>query len=225
MTITTETPSRRAALGVLASIPAMALPAVAMAGSETAGGLSAHPDADIFALAARCEAAEKHFNATGGAYDVAMLAEPHDQAAMDEAFRLQGIALDDLGDATLPLVWARATTFAGLLAKARALRCLLPEDTRIAIEDALQDTGIFGDEAASLTSLATWSRWPGRARDDHHNKPPHRPGRCPRRCGHRHGHASLIGRARAVGQRSRGPRPLAWSPGKLPDGDVGGEWR
>jgi hypothetical protein len=149
MQIETVTPSRRAALGALASIPALAIPAGAM--SATAGGLSAHPDADIFALAARCEAAEKHFNVTSDAYGVAEFAEPHDQAAEDEAERLQGIALDELGDAALPLVWARATTFAGLLAKARALTCSIPEDARIAIEDALQDSGIFDAEAPSLS--------------------------------------------------------------------------
>jgi hypothetical protein len=57
MTVSTKTPSRRAALGVLASIPALALPAAAMAGSETAGGLSAHPDAELFALIEHAKAA------------------------------------------------------------------------------------------------------------------------------------------------------------------------
>jgi hypothetical protein len=56
MTISTVTPSRRAALGALASIPALALPAAAMAGSETAGGLSARPDAELFALIERAKA-------------------------------------------------------------------------------------------------------------------------------------------------------------------------
>jgi hypothetical protein len=58
MQIETVTPSRRAALGVLASIPALALPAAAMAGSTTAGGLSAHPDAELFALIDRANAVE-----------------------------------------------------------------------------------------------------------------------------------------------------------------------
>jgi hypothetical protein len=149
MTTTTVTPSRRAALGVLAGIPALAIPAGAM--SATAGGLSAHPDAEVFALAARCEAAAKHFNVTCDAYAVAEFAEPHDQAAEDEAQRLQGVAQDELGEATLPLVWARATTFAGLLAKARSLKCAIPEDARIAIEGALQDNGIFDPEAPALS--------------------------------------------------------------------------
>jgi hypothetical protein len=57
MTTTTVTPSRRAALGALASIPTLALPAAAMAGSETAGGPSAHPDAELSALIERAKAA------------------------------------------------------------------------------------------------------------------------------------------------------------------------
>jgi hypothetical protein len=109
------------------------------------------PDADIFALAERCEAAAQRFYVTSAAYAVAEFAEPHDQAAEDEAERLQVVAQDELGEATLPLVWARATTFAGLLAKARALKCAFPEDARIAIEDALQDNGIFDVEAPSLS--------------------------------------------------------------------------
>jgi hypothetical protein len=60
-----------------------------------AQGLAAkRADAAIFALAARCEAAEKHFNVASDAYAVAELAEPHDQAAEDEAERLQDIASD-----------------------------------------------------------------------------------------------------------------------------------
>jgi hypothetical protein len=61
-------------------------------------------DADIFALAERCEAAAKRFDVVSDAYDDAENAEPHDQAADDEAFRLQGVALDEFRDAALPLI-------------------------------------------------------------------------------------------------------------------------
>jgi hypothetical protein len=155
MTISTETPSRRAALGVLASVSALALLTAAIAdvapNHPDAELLFTLPDADILALAERCEAAARRAGVASDAYAVAEFAEPHDQAAEDEALRLQGIALCELGDAALPLVWARATTFAGLLAKARALTCSIPEDARIAIEDALQDNGIFDAEAPSLS--------------------------------------------------------------------------
>jgi hypothetical protein len=149
MTDSTITPSRRAALGVLASIPALVIPAGAMS-AATAGGPS--PDADIFALAERCEAAAKRFNLTCDAYTVAEFSEPHDQAAEDEAERRQGVASDELDNAALPLILARATTFAGLLAKARALKCAFPgEDCQIALEDALRNDEIFDPAPASLS--------------------------------------------------------------------------
>jgi hypothetical protein len=119
-------------------------------------------DADILALAERCEAAGKrfdvvsgaYFDVVSGAYDVAEFAEPHDQAAEDEAYRLQGFALDEFRDAALPLVWARATAVAGLLAKARAAKFALPEDGQIVtmIEEALRDEGVF-EPAATIYSL------------------------------------------------------------------------
>jgi hypothetical protein len=48
MTISTETPSRRAALGALASVPALALPAVAVAAEPA----QTHLDEPLFALIA-----------------------------------------------------------------------------------------------------------------------------------------------------------------------------
>jgi hypothetical protein len=109
-------------------------------------------DADIFALASRCEAAAKHFNVTTHAYGVAEFAEPHDQAAEDEAERLQDIASDELDNAALPLILARATTFAGLLAKARALKCAFPgNDCQIALDNALRNDEIFDPAPASLS--------------------------------------------------------------------------
>jgi hypothetical protein len=111
------------------------------------------PDADIFALASRCEAAGKRSVVATDAYAVAEFAEPHDQAAEDEALRLQGIAIDEFRDAALPLVWARATTVAGLLAKARAAKFFFPEDNWIvtAIQEAIRDNGIFEHEPMSLS--------------------------------------------------------------------------
>ena len=78
--------------------------------------------------------------------------QPHDQAAQEEADRLQGIASDAFRDAALPLIWARATTAAGLLAKVRALKCAFPgEDCQIALDNALRDDEIFDPAPASLS--------------------------------------------------------------------------
>jgi hypothetical protein len=92
------------------------------------------------------------FNVTSDAYAVAEFAEPNDQAAEDEAERLQDIASDELDNAALPLILARATTFAGLLAKATALKCAFPgEDCQIALDNALRDDEIFDPAPASLS--------------------------------------------------------------------------
>jgi hypothetical protein len=64
MTTTTETPSRRAALGVLASIPALALPAAAMAASTPAiTGSATALDSELFDLIAADREAEARFEA------------------------------------------------------------------------------------------------------------------------------------------------------------------
>jgi hypothetical protein len=92
---------------------------------------------------------------TAHAYDVAEFAEPHDQAAEDEADRLQGIASDELDNAVLPLIWARATTAAGLLAKVKALKIANPVDDEelvLKIEKALEVEGVW-DPDATLYSL------------------------------------------------------------------------
>jgi hypothetical protein len=60
----TETPSRRAALGVLAGIPALAIPAAAMAGSTPAiTGAATALDAKLFDLIAAAREAEARFEA------------------------------------------------------------------------------------------------------------------------------------------------------------------
>jgi hypothetical protein len=61
------TTSRRGALGaLLASVPALALPVGAMS-AATAGGLSAHPDAELFGLIAAAREAEARFEAASEA--------------------------------------------------------------------------------------------------------------------------------------------------------------
>jgi hypothetical protein len=143
-----ETPSRRAALGVLASVSALALPTAAIA--DVAPN---HPDADILALAERCEAAARRAGVASDAYAVAEFASPHNQAEEDEALRLQGVALDEFRDASLSLIWARASTIGGLIAKARAAKFAFPEDNWIvtAIQEAIRDNGIFEHEPMSLS--------------------------------------------------------------------------
>jgi hypothetical protein len=91
------------------------------------------------------------FNVTSDAYALAEFAEPDDQAAEDEAERLQGIASDELDAAALPLILARASTIAGLIAKAGALKFAFPENDRIIIEDAIRDDGIFDAEPVSFS--------------------------------------------------------------------------
>jgi hypothetical protein len=72
MTISTETPSRRAALGVLASIPAMAIPAAAMAASTPAiTGAATALDAELFALIAAAREAAARFEAASVALEEA----------------------------------------------------------------------------------------------------------------------------------------------------------
>jgi hypothetical protein len=144
-----EATNRRAVLGaVLAAGAATVLPAAAIADVSRS-----HPDADILALAERCEAAARRAGVASDAYAVAEFASPHNQAAEDEAERLQHIALDEYRDAALSLVWARATTVAGLLAKARAAKFSFPEDDWIvtAIQEAIRDNGIFEHEPMSLS--------------------------------------------------------------------------
>ena len=58
MTVSTETPSRRAALGVLASIPALAIPAAAMAARPRAATAL---DAELFDLIAAAREAAARF--------------------------------------------------------------------------------------------------------------------------------------------------------------------
>jgi hypothetical protein len=107
----------------------------------------------IFALAAQCEAAAKRFDVAADAHGVAESAAPRDKAAVDETFRLQCIASDEFRDAALPLIWAKATTAAGLLAKARALKIAGPlGDWTKKIEKALDAEGVW-DPDATLYSL------------------------------------------------------------------------
>ena len=66
------TPSRRAALGVLASIPALALPAAAMAASTPAiTGAAAELDAELFGLIAAAREAAARFEAASVALEEA----------------------------------------------------------------------------------------------------------------------------------------------------------
>jgi hypothetical protein len=110
-------------------------------------------DADVFALASRCEAAGKRFDVASDALEAAEFAKPRDEAAADEAYRLQGIANIEFRDAALPLIWARATNPAGVLAKARALKIVLPDKGWVErIEEALQVEGVW-DPDATLYSL------------------------------------------------------------------------
>jgi hypothetical protein len=112
-------------------------------------------DADILALAERCEAAAKRADAACDALNVAESAEVRDKTAVDEALRLQGIALDEFRDVALPLIWARATTPSGLLAKVRALKFVFPadDDSMVAkLEKALKVEGVF-EPNATLYSL------------------------------------------------------------------------
>jgi hypothetical protein len=106
------------------------------------------PDADIIALASRCEAAGNRADAACDALEVA-----EGKAAEDEAFHLQGIAIGEFRDAALSLLWARATTVAGLLAKARAAKFAFPEDNWIvvSIQEAIRDNGIFEHEPMSFS--------------------------------------------------------------------------
>ena len=72
MTTTTETPSRRAALGVLASLPALTLPAGAMAASTPAiTGAAAELDAELFGLIAAAREAAARFEAATRAMEEA----------------------------------------------------------------------------------------------------------------------------------------------------------
>jgi hypothetical protein len=140
-----EVTNRRTVLGALVSVPALALPVGSMsAATSTAPEAAAHPDADLFALAERCEAAAKRAAVAADAYAVAEFASPHNEAEEAEALRLQGIALDELEDLATQVVWTRALTVDGLLAKARAMKKVaFLEDGEIVtrIEKGLREEG------------------------------------------------------------------------------------
>jgi hypothetical protein len=107
--------------------------------------ITTHPDAVLLALSARCVAAAKRYEAASDVYARAEFAVPHDEAEEAEALRLQHIALDELRDLAVPMLWLRASTVDGLLAKAKAMRFSLPEDDAIRhrIEEGLKDEGPF----------------------------------------------------------------------------------
>jgi len=133
---------------VLAAGAAVALPAVAVAGVARS-----HPDAELFALAERCEAAAKRADVAGDAYAVAEFASPHIEAEEAEALRLQGIALDELEDLAMQVVWMRALTVDGLLAKARAMKKVaFPGDGAIVerIETGLKTDGPWDADPVAL---------------------------------------------------------------------------
>jgi hypothetical protein len=68
MTISNQQ-TRRAALGALASVPVLALPAIAAASPSTAS--PSHPDAELFAFQAEIEAADHQFNLADAAHALA----------------------------------------------------------------------------------------------------------------------------------------------------------
>jgi hypothetical protein len=115
--------------------------------------MTAHPDAPLIALAAMCETAAKRFSAASAEYARAEFAVPHDGAEEAEALRIQTIALDENQDIIMPIVWMRASSVDGVLAKARALRCAFPDDDGIAkmIAEALRVDGPFDPLPASLS--------------------------------------------------------------------------
>jgi hypothetical protein len=80
-------------------------------------------------------------------------ASPHNGAEEAEAQRLQGIALDELRDLAMPVVWMKASTVDGLLAKARAMKFAFPEDGAIVerIEEGLKEEGPFDAEPMSFS--------------------------------------------------------------------------
>jgi hypothetical protein len=100
-----ETTNRRTVLGALVSVPALALPVGSMSAATSAAlEAAAHPDADLFALAERCEAAAKRADVAADAYGVAEFASPHNEAEEAEALRLQDISLDELNDLATQVV-------------------------------------------------------------------------------------------------------------------------
>jgi hypothetical protein len=70
-----------------------------------------------------------------------------------EAERLQAIALDELRDLGVSLARMRPATFAGVLAKAKAMKFSFPEDDAVAakIEECLKVEGPFDSEAIALS--------------------------------------------------------------------------
>jgi hypothetical protein len=114
-------------------------------GKRVARLVTTYPDAALLALAARCEAATKRYYAASDAYAEAEFAVPHNEAEEAETLRLQSIALDELRDLAMPMLWLRASTVDGLLAKARAMKFSIPEDDviRHRIEEGLKDEGPF----------------------------------------------------------------------------------
>jgi hypothetical protein len=74
MTISTEKPSRRAALGAIASLSALAASRAIAAASGSASPSTAspsHPDAELFALQPEIEAADHQFNLADDAHTLA----------------------------------------------------------------------------------------------------------------------------------------------------------
>jgi hypothetical protein len=115
--------------------------------------MTAHPDAPLIALAAMCETAAKRLKAASDEYARAEFAVPHDGDEEAEALRIQNITLDELSDILMPIVWMRASSVDGLIAKARALQCAFPDDAAIAemIAEALRVDGPFEPLPASLS--------------------------------------------------------------------------
>jgi hypothetical protein len=118
-------------------------------------------------VAARCEAAAKHQGAASDAYAGAEFAVPHDKAEEAEALRLQGIALDELRDIAVPMLWLRATTVDGLFAKAKAMKFSIPAMTtrsEIRLKKASRMRICSIRNRQSWPSCAICSRWPVRRR-------------------------------------------------------------
>jgi hypothetical protein len=115
--------------------------------------MTAHPDAPLIALAAMCETAAKRFEAASAEYARAEFAVPHDGAEEAEALRIQTITLDENQDIIMPIMCMRASSFDGVIAKARALQCAFPNDDEIAkmIAEALRVDGPFDPLPASLS--------------------------------------------------------------------------
>jgi hypothetical protein len=115
--------------------------ATVRAKARTMSKTAPHPDADLIALVDRCIAANERFDVAADAYARAEFASPHNEAEEAEADRAQGAALDDLQELGLSLARMQPSTFDGLLAKAKALKFVIPEGDVLAkvIEEALEE--------------------------------------------------------------------------------------